>query len=74
MVGVMKELRITVDDEGKIEVWQGDKTTGLLTVGEMIEQIFGVLFQEKSFPVYPMDTPEGWKQEREARIAGLSGK
>jgi len=33
----MKEIRITVNDDGALEVWEGVRTTGVLTIGEMLE-------------------------------------
>lgn len=56
----MNEIRVTRDDHGCFEVWDGDRTTGPLCMGEMIETVFKLLVPETPGPRYPMKTEAEW--------------
>ena len=65
------ELKITIDENGEIEVWQGDKTTRGLCFGEMIEQVTRLALKHTDGleDGYPMRTQQEWDELRNKRMA-----
>jgi hypothetical protein len=63
----MEPVEVIVRRTGDVvEVLQGERTTGELCLGEVIEQVLGVIYGDRAGrKVYPMETPA----EREARRA-----
>jgi hypothetical protein len=58
---VMKEIRITFDDENGFDVhFDGKCTGGKLTFGEVIEQVAALLRPELHPHVYHMKSQEEW--------------
>jgi len=58
----MKEYRITIDettDGIDIQFWDGDKTTGPLAIGELLECVLSVMYKPTG---YPMMTLSQWKE------------
>ncbi len=54
------KIEIVKDDAtGALVVWQDDTNSGILCLGEMIEQILGLLKLPNRQP-YPMKTPDEW--------------
>jgi len=62
------DIVVRLHDDGKLEVMVGDRTMGLATWGEVIEQVTALthpLIHPKREP-YPMLTPQEWeRRERE---------
>lgn len=53
------QIIIEKTDEGKLTVWQDGKNCNTVTLGEMLEQVLGLL--DFKPPLYPMKTPEEWE-------------
>jgi hypothetical protein len=39
-------IRVTRDPSGRVEVWQGDRTTEALCAGEMLEQVIALIYPD----------------------------
>lgn len=62
----MKPIIIQQDSEGALEVIQDGRTTGALTLGEMIEQVLSLVPVTLGAPRYPMKTAKEWDAARAA--------
>lgn len=57
-----REIRITIDDRGRIDVWEGDRHTEQLAWGEMLDHIARLTITPSMAGVgYPMRTDAEWK-------------
>lgn len=59
----MRPITITKNARGDVEVWRDGKTTDALCLGEVFEQILGLVFGMAK--VYPMKTPAEWQAQEE---------
>jgi len=57
----MKIEIIKDDATDALVVWQGLTNSNVLTTGEMIEQVLGLL-KIQNRPPYPMKTPDEWNK------------
>lgn len=64
------KIEIEVSDDGGLEVRVGDKTSGPLTVGEMLEQVLGL--SGRQIKTYPMLTAEEWERRWKPREQPVS--
>ena len=65
------ELRIVRNHDDSVEVIDGEgRTTGALCMGELLEQVIGMIYPEQR-KTYPMFTPTEWEQRALARQARI---
>lgn len=58
-----REIRITIDDEGRLDVWEGDRHTEQLAWDEMLGTIARLTMKpEMCGTGYPMLTDDEWRR------------
>lgn len=67
----MRRLQIEIGRGGFDVINEYGQRSGLLTLGEMFEQVLSIAQVQHPTPRYPMKTEEAWKADEEARIARL---
>ena len=65
------EIRIVRNHDDSVEVIDGEgRTTGALCMGELLEQVIGMIYPEQR-KTYPMFTPEEWERRALAHQARI---
>ena len=59
---VVREIVIKIREDGHLSIWEGNRTTGQLTWGEVVEHVASVTHPNLQHGVYPLFTEEEWEQ------------